>query len=112
VGKIVASALKYPYLDCDTLIEKMAGCTVAEIFADEGEESFRDLESQVLHVRPMCILLTTVTIATFCNVSAGQMAYNLPACARYQILLLYSTLPCLIGCLVKRALCPVYFPKF
>ncbi|KAK9917267.1 hypothetical protein WJX75_002538 [Coccomyxa subellipsoidea] len=49
VGKIVASALKYPYLDCDTLIEKMAGCTVAEIFADEGEESFRDLESQVLH---------------------------------------------------------------
>ncbi|CAL8462601.1 g2134 [Coccomyxa elongata] len=49
VGKIVASALKYPYLDADSLIEKMAGCTVAEIFAEEGEESFRDLESQVLH---------------------------------------------------------------
>lgn len=46
----MASALKYPFLDCDTLIEKMAGCTVAQIFADEGEESWRDLESQVLHV--------------------------------------------------------------
>ncbi len=51
MGKILASALKYPYLDCDTLIEKMAGCSVAEIFSEEGEESFRELESQVLHVR-------------------------------------------------------------
>ena len=72
MGKIVASALKYPYLDCDTLIEKMAGCTVAEIFADEGEESFRDLESQVLHVRPMCILLIPVTIATFRRFQQGR----------------------------------------
>lgn len=89
MGKIVASALKYPYLDCDTLIEKMAGCTVAEIFADEGEESFRDLESQVLHVRPMCIQIKPVTIATFHKISAGQMTYNLPACARIKYC--YST---------------------
>jgi shikimate kinase len=50
VGKIVASALKYPFLDSDSLIERLAGCTIAQIFADEGEESFRDLESQVLQV--------------------------------------------------------------
>ncbi len=56
----MASALKYPFLDADSLIEKMAGCTVAEIFAEEGEESFRDLESQVLHVS--CLIIDHVTI--------------------------------------------------
>ena len=50
MGKLVASALKYPFLDSDTLIEQLAGCTIADIFRDEGEESFRDLESQVLQV--------------------------------------------------------------
>lgn len=50
MGKIVASALKYPFLDSDNLIERLAGCTITQIFKDEGEESFRDLESQVLQV--------------------------------------------------------------
>lgn len=47
----MASALKYPFLDSDTLIEQLAGCTISDIFKDEGEESFRDVESQVLQVR-------------------------------------------------------------
>lgn len=46
----MASALKYPFLDSDTLIEQLAGCTIADIFREEGEESFRELESQVLQV--------------------------------------------------------------
>ena len=50
VGKLVASALKYPFLDSDTLIEQLAGCTISDIFRDEGEESFREVESQVLQV--------------------------------------------------------------
>ncbi len=50
VGKLVASALKYPFLDSDTLIEQLAGCTISEIFREEGEESFREVESQVLQV--------------------------------------------------------------
>ncbi len=63
VGKLVARALKYPFLDSDTLIEQLAGCTVTDIFRDEGEESFRDLESQVLQVRmhPTFKLLTAKT---------------------------------------------------
>ncbi|KAK9908154.1 hypothetical protein WJX75_003434 [Coccomyxa subellipsoidea] len=48
VGKIVAAALGYPYLDIDAIIVETAGCTVAQIFADQGEQAFRDLESQVL----------------------------------------------------------------
>ena len=50
VGKIVAAALGYPYLDIDAIIVETAGCTVAQIFADQGEQAFRDLESQVLQV--------------------------------------------------------------
>ena len=50
VGKLVASALKYPFLDSDTLIEQLAGCTISDIFREEGEESFREVESQVLQV--------------------------------------------------------------
>lgn len=42
--------MKYPFLDSDTLIEQLAGCTIADIFREEGEESFRELESQVLQV--------------------------------------------------------------
>ena len=46
----MASALKYPFLDSDMLIEQLAGCAIADIFREEGEESFRELESQVLQV--------------------------------------------------------------
>ena len=50
VGKLVASALQYPFLDADTLIEGAAQSSVADIFAQEGEDAFRDLETQVLQV--------------------------------------------------------------
>ena len=50
MGRLVARALRYPFLDCDALIEQAAGASVAQIFADEGEEAFRDLETQVLQV--------------------------------------------------------------
>lgn len=36
----------------DVLIEQLTQKKVAEIFAEDGEESFRELETQVLAVRP------------------------------------------------------------
>ena len=56
MGKLVASALQYPFLDADTLIEGAAKSSVAEIFAQEGEDAFRDMESQVLQVGRSCPL--------------------------------------------------------
>lgn len=50
VGKLVADALDYPLLDSDEVAEEFADCTIAEIFKNEGEEAFRDLESRVLQV--------------------------------------------------------------
>lgn len=49
VGRLVGKALKYPLLDTDALIEQSSSSTVSEIFAEEGEEAFRDMETEVLH---------------------------------------------------------------
>ncbi|MCP2730943.1 shikimate kinase [Limnofasciculus baicalensis] len=48
VGNLLATELGYRFFDTDSLIEKVAGKTIKEIFADDGEESFRELEALVL----------------------------------------------------------------
>lgn len=48
VGQILAKQLNYRFLDTDVLIEGVTQQKVSEIFASQGEEPFRDLESQVL----------------------------------------------------------------
>lgn len=44
VGPIVARRLGWSFIDTDDVIEAEAGCSIAEIFAREGEPAFRDLE--------------------------------------------------------------------
>lgn len=51
MGKLVASVLGYQVLDVDSLIQNKTSRSVPQIFAEEGEQAFRDLESQVLQVR-------------------------------------------------------------
>ncbi|EFN57649.1 hypothetical protein CHLNCDRAFT_34609 [Chlorella variabilis] len=48
VGKLISQALGYCFFDTDTLIEQLSQKKVSEIFAEDGEESFRELETQVL----------------------------------------------------------------
>ena len=47
-GKILAERLGYDYIDTDLQIEANTGQSVPEIFAQDGEEKFRQLESEVL----------------------------------------------------------------
>jgi shikimate kinase len=47
VGRRVARLLQRRFLDLDRLIERDAGCTVAELFAREGEPAFRARERAV-----------------------------------------------------------------
>lgn len=47
-GKRIAPRLELPFLDADTEIEKAAGKTIKEIFADDGEPYFRDGERRVI----------------------------------------------------------------
>ena len=48
VGQLLAEQLRYRFFDSDVLIERVAGEPVTEIFAHQGEATFRELESQVL----------------------------------------------------------------
>ena len=48
VGKLLAQKLGYNFIDTDPLIEQCAGKSIPEIFTDDGEDTFRDLEQQVL----------------------------------------------------------------
>ncbi|MFM8526016.1 MAG: shikimate kinase [Vulcanococcus sp.] len=48
VGRPLAEALGYRFLDADKAVEEVAGRPIPELFAAEGEEGFRNLETQVL----------------------------------------------------------------
>lgn len=51
-GKACAEKLGMNFLDADEYIVEQAGKTIPEIFAEDGEEAFRQLETQVLmHLR-------------------------------------------------------------
>lgn len=49
VGAELAGRLEWECVDTDSLIEQRAGKSIAEIFAEEGEPRFRQLERTVLH---------------------------------------------------------------
>ena len=49
VGKKLAAALYYPFVDLDSLIESASGMSIREIFTQYGEAYFRLLERRVLH---------------------------------------------------------------
>jgi shikimate kinase len=48
VGRELAARLGWRFLDSDAMVEASTGSTVAELFADRGEEAFRAEESRVL----------------------------------------------------------------
>jgi shikimate kinase len=47
VGRLLAQRLAFRFLDLDSEVEHLAGCSIADLFAREGEGAFRDLEDQV-----------------------------------------------------------------
>jgi shikimate kinase len=61
VGRLLAKHLEYGFLDTDSTIVQAAKKSINEIFASEGEEGFRQLESDVL--AEVCAY-TRLTVAT------------------------------------------------
>jgi len=62
VGRQLARRLGVPFVDSDHVIESRIGCSIKEFFALEGENRFRDIESEVLD---------ELTQRTDCVVSTG-----------------------------------------
>jgi len=48
VARHIAERLGWNWLDADVELERRAGKSIAAMFAEDGEQAFRDLESQVL----------------------------------------------------------------
>ena len=48
IGPLLANSLGYEFIDLDQTIEKHAGKTISQIFAESGEDYFRSLEHQSL----------------------------------------------------------------
>lgn len=48
-GKALAGKLQLPFYDLDQVIAESQGKSITAIFAEEGEENFRQLEKDLLH---------------------------------------------------------------
>lgn len=48
IGKRVAKSLGFKFVDTDQLIVRKAGKSIPKIFEEDGEEAFRNLETEVL----------------------------------------------------------------
>jgi len=48
VGRLLAHALQYEFLDCDAELERRSGVRIATMFELEGEEGFREREAALL----------------------------------------------------------------
>ncbi|KGG13267.1 MULTISPECIES: shikimate kinase [Prochlorococcus] len=47
-GPILASKLSYRFVDVDKVVEELAQKNISDIFNQDGEHAFRDIETQVL----------------------------------------------------------------
>lgn len=48
IGKHLANTLNYRFIDTDDVIVQATGQSINQIFAEQGEAAFRDIETQVL----------------------------------------------------------------
>ena len=48
VGQLISERLGLPFADSDLVIEQRSGRSVRQIFAEDGEPAFRELEHQVI----------------------------------------------------------------
>ena len=48
VGRLVADALHFTFLDTDETIEAGVGKSITDIFAQQGEAAFREMERQLV----------------------------------------------------------------
>ncbi|MDI1237857.1 MAG: shikimate kinase [Polaromonas sp.] len=61
IGRQLARRLGLPFIDTDQVVEQRVGLSIREFFEREGEESFRDLEQDVIDELTLgepCVLST------------------------------------------------------
>ena len=48
LGRFLANSLRYQFVDTDDMIEQRSGKPITKIFEDDGEDSFRSLEQEIV----------------------------------------------------------------
>lgn len=61
VGISLAKKLSCPFQDTDQLIEKKAGITIKQMFETQGEEYFREYETNLLHELKLSLENTVIS---------------------------------------------------
>jgi shikimate kinase len=83
VGRLLASQLRFDFVDTDEWLERKASRSIAQIFAGDGEEKFRDMErelvEQMVHWRGKVIATGGGLGATEANL-ASLKTHSLVVC--------------------------------
>ena len=85
VGRLLADRLSVPFVDTDDLVVARAGKPVSDIFVDDGEDAFRDLEraaaERALHAAGAVVALGSGAVLdpTVQELLAGQPVAYLAA---------------------------------
>jgi len=74
IGPLLANSLGYEFIDLDQTIEKHAGKTITRIFAENGEEFFRNLE---FHSLEQVVEQTNLVISLGGGVLEHDRSYEL-----------------------------------
>ena len=61
VGRVIAQKLEFHFIDTDDVIEQTSKAKIFDIFAEHGEDYFRDLESQAVK---SVVLMKNQVVAT------------------------------------------------
>jgi shikimate kinase len=83
VGRLVAEILHFSFLDTDELIESRTGKSITDIFAQQGEAQFRELERlvvQELGARKKTVIATGGGLPVFNNNLARLKKHSLVVC--------------------------------
>ena len=48
IGRLLSQKLSFKFIDVDALIEEKLGKKIGQIFEDEGEQKFREIEKQII----------------------------------------------------------------
>jgi shikimate kinase len=73
IGRAVAEELGWPFTDIDSEIELHQGRSIAEIFLQDGEAAFRDLETETIRAR-----VVEIEAGNPCVVALGGGAFVQP----------------------------------
>ena len=61
IGRTLATYWQIPFYDTDAMVEAYTGISIAQLFAEKGEATFRNYEQEILHAIPLAAASVVAT---------------------------------------------------